>query len=64
MEPWLEYGYGIPMVEVPLYWESTPRINNQVVNDSKRCIDRANHKFWNSMDKSAGPSLFRISSDD
>jgi hypothetical protein len=64
MEPWLEYGYGVPVVEVPLYWESTPRINNQIVSDFKRRIDHADHQFWNGMDKSAGPSLFCISSDD
>jgi hypothetical protein len=45
MEPWLEYGYGVHVVEVPLYWESTSRINNQVVSDSKRHIDRADHIF-------------------
>jgi hypothetical protein len=33
--------------------ESTARINNKVVSDSKLRIDRANHKFWNGMDKSA-----------
>jgi hypothetical protein len=63
MEPWLDYGYIVPVVEVPLYWESTPRINNQVVSDSKRRIDRADHRFWNGTDKLAGPSLFHISSD-
>jgi hypothetical protein len=61
MEPWLEYGYGVPVVEVPLYRKSTPRINNKVVSDSKRRIDRADHRFWNETDKSAVPSLFRIS---
>jgi hypothetical protein len=64
MEPWLEYGYEVHVVEVRLYWESTPRINSQVVSDSKSRIDRADHRFWNEMDKSAGPSLFRISADD
>jgi hypothetical protein len=64
MEPWLEYVYGLPVVEVPLYWESTPRINNQVVSDSKHRIDRVDHRFRNGTDKSVGPSLFRISSDD
>jgi hypothetical protein len=64
MEPWLEYGYRVPVVEVLLYWESTFRINNQVVSDSKRHIDRTDQRFWNGTDKSAGPSLFRISSDD
>jgi hypothetical protein len=34
--------------------ESTPRINNQVVSDSKCRIDHADHRFWNRMDKSAG----------
>jgi hypothetical protein len=48
----------------PLYWEITPRINNQVVSDFKRHIDRADHRFWNGTDKSARPSLFGISSDD
>jgi hypothetical protein len=47
------------MVEVPLYWESTPWINNQVVSDSKYRIDRADHRFWNGTDKSARPSLFQ-----
>jgi hypothetical protein len=47
-----------------IVWESTPRINNQVVNDSKRRIDRADHRFWNGTDKLAEPSLFCISSDD
>jgi hypothetical protein len=53
MEPWLKYGYRLPVVEVPLYWESTPRIKNKVVKDSKCRIDRADHRFWNGMDKSA-----------
>jgi hypothetical protein len=43
---------------------STPRINNQVVSDSKCRIDRADHRFWTGMDKLAVPSLFSISSDD
>jgi hypothetical protein len=60
----LEYGYEVPVVEVPLYWESIPRINNQLVSDSKRRINRADHNIWNGMDKSVGPSLFRIYSDD
>jgi hypothetical protein len=58
------HGYGVPEVEVPLYWESTPRINNQVVSDSKRRLDRTDHRFWNQTNKLAGPSLFRVSSDD
>jgi hypothetical protein len=61
MEPWLEYG--VPMVQVPLYWKSIPGINNQVVSDSKHRIDRTDYRFWNGMDKSARPSLFRISLD-
>jgi hypothetical protein len=56
MEQRLEYGFRVLVVEVPLYWESTPRINNQVVSDSKRRIDYADHRFWNGTDKSAGPS--------
>jgi hypothetical protein len=64
MEQWLEYMYGVPVVEVPLYWESTPRINNQVFSDSKHHIDRADHRFRNGTDNSVGPSLFLISSDD
>jgi hypothetical protein len=64
MEPWLEYGYGVLVVEAPLFWESTFRINYQVVSDSKRRIDRADHRFWNGTDKSAGPFLLCISSDD
>jgi hypothetical protein len=51
------------VVEVPLYWKSTPRINNKVVSDSKRHIDRADHGFWNGTDKSARtffiPFIFR-----
>jgi hypothetical protein len=32
--------------------ESTPRINNKVVSDSKRRINHADHRFWNRTDKS------------
>jgi hypothetical protein len=45
MEPWLEYGYGFPVVEVPFYWESIPRINNKVFSDPKRRIDQTDHRF-------------------
>jgi hypothetical protein len=63
MELLLEYGYRLPMVEVPLYLESTPKINNKVASDSKRRIDRVDHKFWNGTNKSAEtffiPYIFR-----
>jgi hypothetical protein len=35
----------------------------KVISYSERHIDRADHRFWNGTDKSARPSLFRISSD-
>jgi hypothetical protein len=34
-----------------IVWETTPRINNKVVSDSKRHIDHADHRFWNGTDK-------------
>jgi hypothetical protein len=48
MESRLRCVIKIMLVEIPLYSESTPRINNKVVSD-----DRADQRFWNGTDKSA-----------
>jgi hypothetical protein len=53
MESRLRCVMKIMLVEIPLYSESTPRINNKVVSDSKRRIDHADQRFWNGTGKSA-----------
>jgi hypothetical protein len=53
MESRLWYVMKIMLVEIPLYPKSTPRINNNVVSDSKHRIDRTDQRFWNGTDKSA-----------
>jgi hypothetical protein len=50
------------VVEVPLYWKIIPRINNKYSQLVLHHIDHADHKSRYGMDKSAGCSSIRISS--
>ena len=63
MESWMCYMIGNHVVEIPLYWESESRINNQCSQSFLRRIDSADHRSWNGTGKSAGCSFLRISFD-
>ena len=56
MEPWY-----VMMVEVPLQWVDSVRINNQCRLVILASYKPRNHKIWCGPGKSAGSSSFRIS---
>ena len=51
------------VVEIPLYREREPRINNKCSQSFLRCIDSADHRSWYGTGKSTGCSFIHISTD-